>query len=174
MKVSLQPSPIQSISVGGAINVNQSNQLLMPSLNRSQSQYLQSPKMNVSTHQQVKKLSIALRSPGSDHSNTHLGEFETGNIGKNLLDEFNNERKFTGETVQQQHPHSSLKRFFKFSLQNENIYFLVNSKYGNWFSWCQSCKHGGHVKHLIDWFRTHQKCPFLHCKCCCISIDYSY
>jgi hypothetical protein len=178
MKVSQTPSPIQTVS---AMNVNQNNQLLMP-MNRSQSVYIQSPKLNVNTHhsgQQMKKISMTLRSPSSDHSN----QFEIGEAAysmnnhqqmhtpKSLVDEFNrdNEKKLS-----EVGNHASLKRFYKFSSQNENIFFVVNSKYGNWFSWCQSCKHGGHIKHLIDWFRSHQKCPFLHCKCCCISIDYSY
>ena len=24
------------------------------------------------------------------------------------------------------------------------------------FTWCQSCRHGGHASHLIDWFAEHQ------------------
>jgi hypothetical protein len=28
------------------------------------------------------------------------------------------------------------------------------------FTWCQTCRHGGHASHLIDWFSEHQ--VFLH------------
>lgn len=24
--------------------------------------------------------------------------------------------------------------------------------FGNWFSWCQSCRHGGHADHISKWF----------------------
>lgn len=24
--------------------------------------------------------------------------------------------------------------------------------FGNWFSWCQSCRHGGHAEHVSKWF----------------------
>jgi hypothetical protein len=24
------------------------------------------------------------------------------------------------------------------------------------FTWCQTCRHGGHASHLIDWFAEHQ------------------
>jgi hypothetical protein len=53
----------------------------------------------------------------------------------------------------------------------EKYFFLLNNKFGHWFAWCQSCKHGGHVKHLYEWFDHHETCPFLHCNCKCLSID---
>nr|CAG4714812.1 unnamed protein product [Naegleria fowleri] len=37
------------------------------------------------------------------------------------------------------------------------------------FSWCTRCKHGGHVKHLLDWFENHEECPVSDCKCKCFS-----
>ncbi|EFC41387.1 hypothetical protein NAEGRDRAFT_80725 [Naegleria gruberi] len=37
------------------------------------------------------------------------------------------------------------------------------------FSWCTRCKHGGHVKHLVDWFKHHDECPVSDCKCKCFS-----
>ena len=37
------------------------------------------------------------------------------------------------------------------------------------FSWCTRCKHGGHVKHMLDWFKTHEECPVSDCKCKCFS-----
>jgi len=61
----------------------------------------------------------------------------------------------------------------KSSKQADNIFFLNNSKFGNWFSWCQTCKHGGHNSCLIQyWFKNSNKCPFLHCKCTCLNIDH--
>ena len=61
----------------------------------------------------------------------------------------------------------------KSSQQADNILFLNNSKFGNWFSWCQTCKHGGHNSCLIQyWFKNSNKCPFLHCKCTCLNIDH--
>lgn len=25
--------------------------------------------------------------------------------------------------------------------------------FGKWFSWCQTCRHGGHSDHLTEWFK---------------------
>lgn len=36
------------------------------------------------------------------------------------------------------------------------------------FAWCTLCKHGGHVKHLLDWFATHKECPVSGCTCLCM------
>jgi hypothetical protein len=54
---------------------------------------------------------------------------------------------------------------------SEKYLFLLNNKFGHWFAWCQACKHGGHIKHLYEWFDRHEKCAFLHCNCKCLSID---
>mmetsp|Transcript_8637 Transcript_8637/g.12754 ORF Transcript_8637/g.12754 Transcript_8637/m.12754 type:complete len:892 (+) Transcript_8637:15-2690(+) len=35
------------------------------------------------------------------------------------------------------------------------------------FTWCRTCKHGGHVKHLNDWFKNHDRCPVKECECHC-------
>ena len=24
---------------------------------------------------------------------------------------------------------------------------------GDWFTWCQTCLHGGHAGHMMDWFK---------------------
>jgi len=50
--------------------------------------------------------------------------------------------------------------------------FWVSSQaaFENWFSWCQTCKHGGHVAHLQDWFKTHKGCPVADCQCQCDSL----
>ncbi|RKO83131.1 hypothetical protein BDK51DRAFT_23705 [Blyttiomyces helicus] len=36
-----------------------------------------------------------------------------------------------------------------------------------WFTWCQTCRHGGHAVHILDWFSRHQECPVADCKCRC-------
>jgi len=33
--------------------------------------------------------------------------------------------------------------------------------------WCQSCRHGGHYKHIIEWFREYPECPVSDCQCEC-------
>eukprot|EP00818_Percolomonas_sp_WS_P003016 CAMPEP_0117446122 /NCGR_PEP_ID=MMETSP0759-20121206/6162_1 /TAXON_ID=63605 /ORGANISM="Percolomonas cosmopolitus, Strain WS" /LENGTH=881 /DNA_ID=CAMNT_0005238347 /DNA_START=485 /DNA_END=3129 /DNA_ORIENTATION=- len=35
------------------------------------------------------------------------------------------------------------------------------------FAWCRTCKHGGHVKHLLEWFADHDLCPVSGCSCAC-------
>jgi len=39
--------------------------------------------------------------------------------------------------------------------------------FDDWFSWCQTCKHGGHSGHLADWFKSHSVCPVSDCDCKC-------
>ena len=41
----------------------------------------------------------------------------------------------------------------------------------DWFSWCQSCRHGGHAQHMSDWFREHTQCPVTGCSCKCNTLD---
>lgn len=41
-----------------------------------------------------------------------------------------------------------------------------------WFSWCQTCRHGGHAFHMDMWFREHRVCPVSDCQCHCSSLDY--
>ncbi|KAJ2898997.1 hypothetical protein IWW38_001151 [Coemansia aciculifera] len=36
-----------------------------------------------------------------------------------------------------------------------------------WFSWCQTCGHGGHAAHVHSWFLTHSECPVPGCDCHC-------
>ncbi|KAI8890822.1 hypothetical protein K501DRAFT_236548 [Backusella circina FSU 941] len=36
-----------------------------------------------------------------------------------------------------------------------------------WFTWCQTCRHGGHALHMLDWFQTHSTCPVSTCTCQC-------
>lgn len=33
--------------------------------------------------------------------------------------------------------------------------------------WCQSCRHGGHFKHMEEWFREERECPVTDCPCEC-------
>ncbi|XP_028398723.1 GATOR complex protein MIOS-B-like isoform X2 [Dendronephthya gigantea] len=40
-----------------------------------------------------------------------------------------------------------------------------------WFTWCQSCRHGGHAKHILEWFEEHAECPVNNCDCNCMSLD---
>lgn len=40
-----------------------------------------------------------------------------------------------------------------------------------WFTWCQTCRHGGHAGHLSKWFDEHQECPVSGCKCKCMALD---
>ncbi|XP_059175424.1 GATOR complex protein MIOS-A-like isoform X2 [Physella acuta] len=40
-----------------------------------------------------------------------------------------------------------------------------------WFTWCQTCRHGGHAAHLIQWFSEHSECPVTGCTCKCIAQD---
>lgn len=41
----------------------------------------------------------------------------------------------------------------------------------SWFTWCQSCRHGGHASHLMDWFSENSSCPVVGCKCKCMCLD---
>uniref|UniRef100_A0A913HZ60 C2H2-type domain-containing protein n=1 Tax=Strongyloides stercoralis TaxID=6248 RepID=A0A913HZ60_STRER len=41
----------------------------------------------------------------------------------------------------------------------------------NWFTWCTNCLHGGHKKHLVNWFRAFDICPVSGCGCLCIMRD---
>lgn len=27
------------------------------------------------------------------------------------------------------------------------------TEFSNWFTWCQTCRHGGHADHITHWFR---------------------
>jgi hypothetical protein len=41
-----------------------------------------------------------------------------------------------------------------------------------WFSWCQTCRHGGHAEHMSQWFAKHAQCPVSDCECRCADNDY--
>ena len=36
-----------------------------------------------------------------------------------------------------------------------------------WFTWCQTCRHGGHAIHMLQWFESHKQCPVSDCSCMC-------
>ena len=38
-------------------------------------------------------------------------------------------------------------------------------------TWCLTCKHGGHLDHLQNWFAVHKQCPVADCTCNCASLD---
>ncbi|RKP36893.1 hypothetical protein BJ085DRAFT_16116 [Dimargaris cristalligena] len=46
-----------------------------------------------------------------------------------------------------------------------------NNPFDWWFMWCQTCRHGGHQKHLTEWFMTHNVCPVADCLCHCREMD---
>lgn len=33
--------------------------------------------------------------------------------------------------------------------------------------WCQTCRHGGHYKHMVEWFMEYNECPVSDCNCEC-------
>jgi hypothetical protein len=39
--------------------------------------------------------------------------------------------------------------------------------FSEWFSWCNSCKHIGHLEHVEEWFSKHTECPIPDCNCQC-------
>lgn len=41
----------------------------------------------------------------------------------------------------------------------------------DWICWCNKCKHGGHYKHLNQWFNVYKykQCPVKNCNCYCNS-----
>ncbi|CAH0555566.1 unnamed protein product [Brassicogethes aeneus] len=43
--------------------------------------------------------------------------------------------------------------------------------FDSWFTWCQTCRHGGHAEHMLQWFKEHQDCPVTGCSCRCYAID---
>jgi len=43
--------------------------------------------------------------------------------------------------------------------------------FGSFFSWCQTCRHGGHCDHMEDWFELYRECPVSNCQCRCNELD---
>ncbi|KAI9189653.1 hypothetical protein H9P43_001086 [Blastocladiella emersonii ATCC 22665] len=40
----------------------------------------------------------------------------------------------------------------------------------SWFTWCQTCRHGGHAGHIMQWFAKHTRCPVADCDCRCLML----
>lgn len=60
------------------------------------------------------------------------------------------------------------------SNNNNNMLMPSNAKprpFSIWFSWCQTCRHGGHTEHLAQWFEKHTECPVTSCSCKCFAMD---
>ncbi|KAF8781655.1 GATOR complex protein MIOS like protein [Argiope bruennichi] len=45
------------------------------------------------------------------------------------------------------------------------------SNFSDWLTWCQTCRHGGHSVHILEWFKNHNECPVTGCMCKCMSLD---
>jgi len=45
------------------------------------------------------------------------------------------------------------------------------TQFQGWFTWCQTCRHGGHAEHITEWFTEHSECPVTGCQCKCITQD---
>ncbi|XP_062143196.1 GATOR2 complex protein MIOS [Drosophila sulfurigaster albostrigata] len=43
--------------------------------------------------------------------------------------------------------------------------------FAKWFSWCQTCRHGGHTEHIMQWFKQNSECPVSSCNCRCFDMD---
>eukprot|EP00300_Choanocystis_sp_HF-7_P027442 c32551_g1_i1.p1 GENE.c32551_g1_i1~~c32551_g1_i1.p1 ORF type:complete len:792 (+),score=109.86 c32551_g1_i1:103-2478(+) len=46
-----------------------------------------------------------------------------------------------------------------------------SSVFDQWFTWCQTCRHGGHAAHMDEWFMSHSQCPVSECECHCALLD---
>jgi hypothetical protein len=159
MKINLIPNQSQ--------NPNQ-NYHVLP-LNRSQPFLHQTNAKLISTSYPSSKnksnlLHCNINSPNSfSNENYSLGLNSNSTLSNNLILTTQQSEKKANENIFDNR---------KVVFQSENIFFLSNSKFGSWFSWCATCKHGGHIKHLVDWFKDHKKCPYVHCECLCTCIDY--
>ncbi|XP_043215584.1 GATOR complex protein MIOS-A-like isoform X2 [Amphibalanus amphitrite] len=46
-----------------------------------------------------------------------------------------------------------------------------SADFDSWFTWCQTCRHGGHAAHMGAWFEEYAECPVTGCPCKCMSLD---
>ncbi|XP_056008065.1 GATOR complex protein MIOS-like isoform X2 [Ostrea edulis] len=60
-----------------------------------------------------------------------------------------------------------------YSQKDKTTYSVKMTAIGDWFTWCQSCRHGGHASHLWEWFAEHSECPVTGCQCKCFTLDHS-
>jgi len=42
-----------------------------------------------------------------------------------------------------------------------------SAAFDTWWSWCLTCRHGGHAGHMDAWFSDHNECPVSGCDCVC-------
>lgn len=64
--------------------------------------------------------------------------------------------------------HKSRSRHDK---QGRQTSALKTNPFSNWFSWCQTCRHGAHSAHLLSWFSENSECPVSGCDCKCMNLD---
>ena len=69
--------------------------------------------------------------------------------------------------ISNQSLHSLLQKPSMDSKLAPNLNLGSPSAFENWFSWCQSCHHGGHASHLYEWFLGNKTCPVSNCNCNC-------
>jgi len=55
--------------------------------------------------------------------------------------------------------------------QQEGGRLRDSSRLEDFWSFCNSCKHGGHSSHLAEWFATKTVCPVAECMCHCVLQD---
>jgi len=53
---------------------------------------------------------------------------------------------------------------------------LSGVRFGEWWTWCQNCGHGGHAHHVRDWFEGGREggrvvCGVSGCGCRCVVRD---
>ena len=50
---------------------------------------------------------------------------------------------------------------------------VKKAPFEQWFTWCQTCRHGGHATCMGDWFKhhNHNECPVSNCDCKCSAHD---
>ncbi|CAG8486695.1 1716_t:CDS:10 [Ambispora gerdemannii] len=63
-------------------------------------------------------------------------------------------------------PIDSLRESFS-NVSTSSSAFDGASNFDLWFTWCQTCRHGGHAKHISQWFQKHKFCPVSDCSCQC-------
>ena len=63
--------------------------------------------------------------------------------------------------------------FFLLYLSSLNIHPPLSDTLDDAIVICQTCRHGGHAVHILEWFlnedgrRTHDVCPVVDCNCRC-------
>lgn len=49
----------------------------------------------------------------------------------------------------------------------DDLSSLSSMNFGEWYTWCMRCRHGGHAHHIIGWFSSQKVCPVSGCDCEC-------